>query len=263
MKLSHELCVFFKTLRLFIHWKCLQATPSNVLWVWQFNTSPLCSPTEALHRKTMNKPFNVAFSLQILHLQLRQELLLHLTHDREGGKCLGRWWGCDEAGKVSASLPSFSSDLCRSERWFEISSGSVELQCKLRFSHATCLLNEQHTALLLHWWGNRWSEDIPEHAKPYFQRLGLHVWQACCSGSQMNFSFKNRPPIAKRNKSALSPFRVRECFVVVLCGSELRLLPSWVSSFSVFQHGCNTWKHAVWERSKGRREFCSANDSIK
>lgn len=142
-------------------------------------------------------------------------------------------------------------------------SGSVELQCKLRFSHATCLLNEQHTALLLHWWGNRWPEDIPEHAKPYFQRLGLHVWQACCSGSQMNFSFKNRPPIAKRNKSALSPFRVRECFVVVLCGSELRLLPSWVSSFSVFQHGCNTWKHAVWERSKGRREFCSANDSIK
>lgn len=141
--------------------------------------------------------------------------------------------------------------------------GSMEPQCKLTFSHATCLLNEQHAALVLHWWrGNQWSEGIPEHAKPYFLRLGLHVWQACWSGSQMNFSFKNRLPVAKRNKFALSPFRVRECFVVVLCGSELWLLPSWVSSFSVFQHGCNAWKHAVWERRKGRRGFCSKDNSV-
>lgn len=70
---------------------------------------------------------------------------------------------------------------------------SMELQCELTFSHTTCLLNEQHAAPLLHRWpGNQWSEDIPEHAKPYFQRLGLHVWQPCCSGSQKNFSLAHK-----------------------------------------------------------------------
>lgn len=55
MEFSHGLCILFKTLKMLIHWKPLQATPSNMLWIWQFNTRPLCSPTGALRRKTMNK----------------------------------------------------------------------------------------------------------------------------------------------------------------------------------------------------------------
>lgn len=180
--------------------------------------------------------FTVAFSVQILHLQLRREFLLHLSQDREGGKCPGRWWVCAEAAP-SQAFHYLYHKFCSAK-------------CNDRLNRFL-MLNEQHVAELLHWRpGSQWSEDVPGHAKTHFQRLGPRVWQACWSGSQMNLSFKNRLPIARRNKSALSPYRVRECFVVVLCGSELRLLPSWVSSFSVFQHGCNTWKHAVWEKSK-------------
>lgn len=49
---SDELCIFFKTLKMLIHWKGPRAAPSDVLWIQRSNTSPLCSPTGALHGKT-------------------------------------------------------------------------------------------------------------------------------------------------------------------------------------------------------------------
>lgn len=87
---------------------------------------------------------------------------------------------------------------------------------------------------------------LPEQAEPCFERLGLHTRQpALPRWVESELYLKNRLLGAKRNKPALFSFRVRECFVVALCRSDL-LLHSWVSSFSVFQQGCNTWKHAVW-----------------
>lgn len=101
---------FFKTL---IHWKGLEATPSDVFCIWQFNTSPLCSPTGALHGKTVNKtlqcgllcksptcsPDRNSYSTSIM---TGRTLWWEEVGITEGGKCPGRWWGGEEAGKVSA-----------------------------------------------------------------------------------------------------------------------------------------------------------------
>lgn len=46
----------------------------------------------------------------------------------------------------------------------------------------------------------------------YYERSGLLAWP----GPTVNFSFKNRTAGAKRNKSALSPRRGKECSAVVL-----------------------------------------------
>lgn len=101
---------FSKTL---IHWKGPQATPSDVFCIWQPNTSPLCSPTGALHGKTVNKtlqcgllcksptciPDRNSYSTSIV---TGRTLWWEEVGITEGGKCPGRWWGCEEAGKVSA-----------------------------------------------------------------------------------------------------------------------------------------------------------------
>lgn len=92
---------FFKTL---IHWKGPQATPSDVFCIWQSNTSPLCSPTGALHGKTVNKtlqcgllcksptcsPDRNSYSTSIV---TGRTLWWEEVGITEGGKCPGRWWG--------------------------------------------------------------------------------------------------------------------------------------------------------------------------
>lgn len=95
--------------------KCLQAVHSNLFFIWGFDTTPLCFPTEALHRKAVNKTpqrrslpaRSPTCSCHSRRTGRRAELLTHLAHDREndmtgeegrwrdreGGKSLGRWEG--------------------------------------------------------------------------------------------------------------------------------------------------------------------------
>lgn len=98
--------------------KCLQTAQSNLFCIWGFNTIPLCSPTEALHRKAVNKTpqrhslcaSSPTCSCHSRHTGRRAELLTHLHHDMEndmmcgGGRLsggmkrqkrnsLGRWEG--------------------------------------------------------------------------------------------------------------------------------------------------------------------------
>lgn len=91
VELSRELCIFLPKHAgcEFIGSACrpLQECALGLTVQHQSIVFSYRSASQENHEQT----FNVASSVQTLHLQLRQELLLHLTHDREGGKCPGRW----------------------------------------------------------------------------------------------------------------------------------------------------------------------------
>lgn len=116
--------------------KCLRAAHSNLFCIWGFNTTPLCSPTEALHRKTVNKTpqcRSLCASSPTCSCHGRRtgrwvELLTHLAHDKktdmtgrtggdgEGGKSLGRWECiCNKAalGFHFIVLGGFWRQMCR------------------------------------------------------------------------------------------------------------------------------------------------------
>lgn len=132
---SDELCIFFKTLKMLIHWKGPQAAPSDVLWILRSNTSPLCSPNGALHGKTEEQNFSMWPSL-CKSPTCSPGRNYYLNHDREkprrweevgiaeGGKCPGRRRACEEAGKVSALLVTVLED--RVTSWFQ----EIELRHK-------------------------------------------------------------------------------------------------------------------------------------
>ena len=71
--------------------KCSQAARCNLFCIWGFNTTTLCSPTEALHRKAVNKTpqrhslgeSSPTCSCHSRRTERRAELLTHLAHDRE------------------------------------------------------------------------------------------------------------------------------------------------------------------------------------
>lgn len=98
---SHELCIFFKRLKTLMNWKGPQAAPSDVLWIWQSNTSTLCSSTGALLGKTEEQNFSMWPSL-CRSPSSSPSRNYYLNHDREtliwweevgiaeGGKCPGR-----------------------------------------------------------------------------------------------------------------------------------------------------------------------------
>lgn len=96
--------------------KCLQAAHINLFCIWGFNTTPLCSPTEALHRKAVNKTprrrslraSSPTCSCHSRRTGRRAELLTHLAHDRENdmtGK-VERAWGRERVYmRNSSSFP--------------------------------------------------------------------------------------------------------------------------------------------------------------
>lgn len=54
--------------------KCLRAAHGNLFCIWGFNTTPLCSLTEALRRKAANKnPWTSLSPCEFSHLQLSQQ----------------------------------------------------------------------------------------------------------------------------------------------------------------------------------------------
>lgn len=151
-------------------------------------------------KKHMNKPFNVVFFVQNPP-PAAQTGIITPPHSWQGkvenvrGGGWGGWWSwksfcflCDGVWRHrllwQSSFTSVSLFPLEIFLWEMIGTSSVPAYSPFSLllhvpMQPACWMSIMQHCYCIDGPVSKWSEDVPAHAKPYFQRLGLRVWRAC------------------------------------------------------------------------------------